>query len=110
MPARVPNGGDPTTSGADEAASRCSTTAGEGERSRTRPGATGSERGAMPATPPDDGHSSRDATCESCGSSIDTSDWYPLAKERGPDGSLRLYPFCSEDCRDTWLDAREREE
>lgn len=42
--------------------------------------------------------------CEECGEAIATNDWYPIAKERTPDGSLRLYPFCSEGCKISWLD------
>lgn len=52
---------------------------------------------AQPAGSPDD-------VCEECGETIATNDWYPIAKERTPDGSLRLYPFCSEDCKTRWLD------
>lgn len=43
-----------------------------------------------------------DDVCEACGATIDTNDWYPIAKERGADGSLGLYPFCSDDCKDQW--------
>lgn len=40
--------------------------------------------------------------CEYCGSTIATNDWYPIAKERTPDGSLQLYPFCCDDCKARW--------
>lgn len=47
---------------------------------------------------------SPDEVCEECGETIATTDWYPIAKERTADGSLRLYPFCSEGCKTRWLD------
>ena len=37
--------------------------------------------------------------CEQCGEGIDTTDWYPITTERGADGSLRIYEFCSETCK-----------
>lgn len=46
-------------------------------------------------------------TCERCGTAIETSDWYPIAAEREADGSLDLYPFCSENCRDAWREERQ---
>lgn len=42
-------------------------------------------------------------TCEYCGVAIDTSDWYPVTKERDSDGSLQFYFFCGEDCQEAWL-------
>ena len=51
-----------------------------------------------------DQHISSDKTCEYCGTTIDTSDWYPVAKKRNADGSIQLYSFCSESCQETWLD------
>lgn len=42
--------------------------------------------------------------CERCGRPIDTGEWYPITKDRDPDGSLRLYAFCSDGCRADWLD------
>lgn len=44
-------------------------------------------------------------TCEQCGDAIATGDWYPISTERSADGSLRLYPFCSEECQSDWLEA-----
>lgn len=44
-------------------------------------------------------------TCAFCGALIDTAEWYPVEKERDG-GDLRLYSFCSEDCRSAWLDDR----
>lgn len=41
-------------------------------------------------------------TCERCGTSIETADWYPIAAERDEEGYLDLYHFCSEDCRTAW--------
>jgi endogenous inhibitor of DNA gyrase (YacG/DUF329 family) len=43
-----------------------------------------------------------DKQCHRCGDAIETSDWYPVTTERGPDGSLQLYPFCSAACQDEW--------
>lgn len=43
-----------------------------------------------------------DDVCERCGATIATNDWYPIAKERTADGSLELYPFCSDDCKARW--------
>lgn len=40
--------------------------------------------------------------CEHCETVIDTSDWYPVTKERDSDGSLQFYSFCSEDCQEAW--------
>lgn len=45
-----------------------------------------------------------ETTCTACGSTIETSDWYPIRTDRDDDGDLRLYPFCSEACQDAWLD------
>lgn len=44
--------------------------------------------------------------CQRCGATIATNHWYPIAKERTSDGSLELYPFCSEDCKDRWVAER----
>lgn len=66
--------------------------------------------GDEPADPPTraDGRGDEsDATCDHCGSTIDTSEWYPVTKERDQDGSLRLYAFCSVRCRDEWRDERD---
>lgn len=41
--------------------------------------------------------------CDRCDNRIETGEWYPIAKERGADGDLRLYSFCSEGCKRTWL-------
>ena len=48
----------------------------------------------------------QETTCEQCGATVDTSDWYPVTNERGEDGSVELYDFCSRECRDAWLDER----
>lgn len=42
--------------------------------------------------------------CEYCGAAIDTSDWYPVTKGRGADGSLTFYYFDSEECQAAWRD------
>ena len=64
----------------------------------------GDEHGGTPASPSSDQHDTPVKTCKYCGTSIDTGDWYPVTKERDSDGTLQLYPFCSEDCQDAWLD------
>lgn len=56
-----------------------------------------------PASPPNTQPDTPDKTCEYCGAVIDTSDWYPVTKERDSDGSLQFSFFCSEDCQDAWL-------
>lgn len=48
---------------------------------------------------------SSDECCTHCGSTVDTSDWYPVTKERDEDGSLELYPFCGDECQEAWLDS-----
>lgn len=45
-------------------------------------------------------------TCAQCGEPIETSDWYPITSDRDDDGTLKLYPFCTEDCQATWIEAR----
>lgn len=56
-----------------------------------------------PASPSNTRRNTSDETCEYCGAAIDTSDWYPVTKERDSDGTLQFYPFCDEDCQDSWL-------
>lgn len=46
--------------------------------------------------------------CEECGELIETSEWYPITSDRDDDGSLQLYPFCTEDCQSAWLDQRSK--
>ena len=48
-----------------------------------------------------------ETTCTECGTSIETSDWYPIRTDRDDEGDLRLYPFCSEDCQAAWLETRD---
>lgn len=64
----------------------------------------GNEDREPPASSPSDQHDTFGERCEYCGTSINTSDWYPVTKQRDSDGSIRLYSFCSEDCQDAWLD------
>ena len=45
-----------------------------------------------------------ETTCEYCGTVIETSEWYPVTKERDDDGELQFYSFCSERCQVAWLD------
>lgn len=54
---------------------------------------------------PDAQHGTPRKHCTSCDTVIETTDWYPVTKERDEDGTLQFYPFCSEACRDAWLDA-----
>ena len=53
-------------------------------------------------TPSSDQRDTSGKICEYCGTAIDTSDWYPVTKERDSDGSLQFYFFCSEDCQEAW--------
>ncbi|MFC7138746.1 hypothetical protein ACFQMA_02705 [Halosimplex aquaticum] len=46
----------------------------------------------------------RHRSCEYCGAEIDTSEWYPVLQRRGSDGEPEFYPFCSEDCQESWRD------
>lgn len=66
----------------------------------------GDEEPETGASQSSDSHDATEKTCEYCGAAIETSDWYPVTNERGADGSVRLYDFCSEDCQDAWLDER----
>lgn len=54
----------------------------------------------------DDSRAPTEKVCEHCGAAIDTGDWYPVTNERGEDGSVELYDFCSAACQDAWLRAR----
>ncbi|WP_254863963.1 DUF7576 family protein [Halovivax gelatinilyticus] len=44
--------------------------------------------------------------CTQCNAPIDTGTWYPVSKDRADDGSLELYPFCGEECQQSWLEPR----
>jgi len=44
--------------------------------------------------------------CDHCDNPIETSDWYPIAKERNSDDELRLYTFCSEACKRVWSEGK----
>lgn len=57
-------------------------------------------------TPVSSGQPGASKVCEYCGTAIDTSDWYPVTKERDSTGSLQFYSFCSEDCQNAWLKER----
>ena len=57
-----------------------------------------------PPSQPSDRQDAPEKNCEYCGTAIDTSDWYPVTKDRDSDGSLQFYFFCSEACQDAWLD------
>ncbi|QLD87491.1 hypothetical protein HWV07_07180 [Natronomonas salina] len=71
----------------------------EGER----PSASESDAADSGAT---DGADASETYCEQCGDPIETNEWYPVTSDRDEDGSLQLYPFCTEDCQSTWLDER----
>ena len=45
-----------------------------------------------------------ETTCAQCEAVIETSEWYPVTKERDEDGELQFYSFCSERCQVAWLD------
>lgn len=62
-------------------------------------------RSSAPETA-DGGSGAEGKTCERCGNAIETSEWYPIAAERNAEGSLELYPFCSEDCQMAWREER----
>lgn len=62
----------------------------------------GNRDDAAESTPSGKLRSGQDEICEYCGSAIDTSEWYPVSKQRDSDGTLELLPFCSEDCQQEW--------
>ena len=64
----------------------------------------GDDERETPASSSNDQHATSGKSCEQCGTTIDTSDWYPVTKERNPDGSLQLHEFCCEDCQDEWVE------
>lgn len=75
------------------------------EPSRSRGRLMDEERGgsSSPSSAPSDASSK---TCVQCGTPIETGEWYPITADRDSEGSLRLHPFCTEDCQATWLDER----
>lgn len=68
----------------------------------------GEDRCPQAAETADGGSGAEAKTCERCGDAIETGEWYPIAAERNADGSLELYPFCSEDCQVAWRESRSR--
>lgn len=42
-------------------------------------------------------------TCARCDAPIDRREWHYTGLERGED-EIRVYVFCSENCRDRWRD------
>lgn len=40
-------------------------------------------------------------TCAHCGTTFDTSDWYPTTACQDEDG-VEIYSFCCEECQDAW--------
>lgn len=63
----------------------------------------GESEGGASTPPPNEHNDVPDERCAACGGAIDTNDWYPVTKQRDDDGTLHIYPFCSEACRDEWL-------
>lgn len=55
-----------------------------------------------PAETTDESSGVPDDRCAECGATVDRREWHPVAKARDSDGTLQLYPFCSEDCRTDW--------
>ncbi|WP_267643208.1 DUF7576 family protein [Haloarchaeobius amylolyticus] len=43
--------------------------------------------------------------CAVCGSEIDRHDWHPVATRTN--GSVELFLFCEDSCRETWVDSEE---
>lgn len=66
----------------------------------------GDEERKTQDTPSRDQRDASGKICEYCGAMIDTSDWYPVTKERDSDESLQIYSFCSEDCQEAWSEER----
>lgn len=42
--------------------------------------------------------------CAHCRDPIETSEWYPIVTRTDDHGELRMIAFCSEACRDAWID------
>ena len=40
--------------------------------------------------------------CVTCGDAIDIESWHPVLADTDAGGTLRLYPFCTPDCRNEW--------
>lgn len=47
--------------------------------------------------------------CAYCEAVVDTGEWHPVAKDRSTDGTLSIHPFCSDACRDAWLEESDSE-
>jgi endogenous inhibitor of DNA gyrase (YacG/DUF329 family) len=49
-------------------------------------------------------HAATATVCAHCGTTIDTSEWYPVETATDRDGTLVFHPFCSANCRSAWMD------
>lgn len=65
-----------------------------------------SEGGSSSATPDEHGDAPG-VSCVVCDAEVDTAEWYPVTQERDEDGNLHIHPFCSEACRDEWLEEQD---
>jgi hypothetical protein len=50
----------------------------------------------------EENEASDERVCVVCGDTIDIESWHPVLAEPDAMGILRLYPFCTPDCRDAW--------
>lgn len=55
---------------------------------------------------PTQGGADTPQTCATCGSQIDIDDWHPMVTEWDDDGTLRVYAFCDQDCKEDWAEDR----
>lgn len=42
--------------------------------------------------------------CANCGARVDVDRWHPVATGTDERGDFRLYAFCSQECRDCWVE------
>lgn len=43
-----------------------------------------------------------DRVCAVCGAPVSESEWHPVESEIDENGEVRLYLFCSADCKHEW--------
>jgi hypothetical protein len=68
----------------------------DGGRGQMNDGNTGDVEAAVRADEP--------TVCAHCGQRIDIKKWHPLVTGTDEHGEFQVYAFCSEACRDSWLD------
>lgn len=56
---------------------------------------------------PTGANAKRGKICRHCGDAVKIDEWYPVASRTAPDGSVEIYPFCGDDCREAWTAGRD---